>query len=154
MADCLGAGRARGASKSSFLTRIRISSSLLRNLNKVSDQVSELQLANTNVDDDMLSGIGKFKHLRKLKLQNTPITNKTISRLTALDHLESLNLYGSTVTDEILDDIKELKQLSIFTLFKNAIFSWKRVLILRTIKTKWSVLAMVQKYWNWRIFGA
>ena len=88
-----------------------ISSSLLRNLNKVSNQVSELQLANTNVDDDMLSGIGRFKHLRKLKLQNTQITNKTISRLTALDHLESLNLYGSNVTDEILDDLKELKQL-------------------------------------------
>ena len=88
-----------------------ISSSLLRHLNKVSNQISELELANTNVDDDMLSGIGKFKHLRKLKLQNTSITDKSISRLTALDHLESLNLYGSNVTDDIVDELKEMKQL-------------------------------------------
>lgn len=88
-----------------------ITSSLLKKVRKVSEQVSELQLANTNIDDDLASTITQLPHLRKLKLQNSQITNKTIKQLKDLSYLESLNLYGTQVTDEALDDIIKIKSL-------------------------------------------
>ena len=95
-----------------------ITSDLLKELKKVSEQISELQLASTNVDDQLASVISRVPNLRKLKLQNSQITNDVISELKDLKHLESLNLYGTSVNDEIIEDLQNLSSLKQLYLWK------------------------------------
>lgn len=80
-------------------------------LDKFSENVVALNLANSNFSDTLAVALPFFKNLTKLQLQHTAITDKTIEKLKDFEHLESLNLYGTAITENSLSQIQELPQL-------------------------------------------
>ena len=92
--------------------------SILKSLKNVADQIIELDLSETNMDDDLLSYLTNFPHLQKLFLQKTKIKGKDLKGLQDLKYLEYLNLYETPLEDEAISPISQLTGL------KN-IFLWK-----------------------------
>lgn len=80
-------------------------------LKKYAEHIVELNLANSNFNDDLSSQLTSFKNLTKLQLQNTEITDKTMDRLHPMRYLESLNLYGTAITDIGLEKLTPLSGL-------------------------------------------
>ncbi len=83
----------------------------LKQLNKISEQLIELDLSETNLDDDLLSYLNNFPHLQKLFLQKTQVTGKNLEVLNELKYLEYLNLYGTPLEDDALQPIAKLTSL-------------------------------------------
>jgi len=91
-----------------------LSSGKIKKLKSISDNIIELDLSFTNVDDEMMSQLSRLKNLQKLKIQQTDVSAKGIEYLEGLNHLSYLNLYGTKVNDEVfasLDKIKTLKEV-------------------------------------------
>lgn len=91
--------------------------STLKALRKIADQVTVLDLGNTNVDDRMLSSLPELPHLLQLKLDQTVITRKGIIGLPELTYLESLNVYGTSLATLTPDDLSSFPQLQKLYLF-------------------------------------
>lgn len=91
--------------------RSDIDGDLLKRLQPVADQVTELYLGHSNVDDNLLSELGTFKHLQRLHVENTAITDDGLRNLEALPYLASLNLYGTAITDAGLEHVAALPHL-------------------------------------------
>ena len=86
----------------------------LRQLDPVADQIAYLNLGKTNVGDEMLSNLSRFKHLVRLYLDRSAITDVGLQYVNGLPYLEYLNLYGSAITDDglsQLDNLPELKEI-------------------------------------------
>jgi len=83
----------------------------LKQLNKVSEQLIELDLSNTNMNDDLLSYLSNFPHLQKIFLQKTQVTGRNLEILNELEYLEYLNLYGTPLEDEALEPIAKFEGL-------------------------------------------
>ena len=88
-----------------------LSSGKLKKLKSISENITELDLSFTNLDDGMMSHLQKYKNLQKLKIQNTKVSSKGIESLQELKHLRYLNLYGSDVDDEVLELLNNMKGL-------------------------------------------
>lgn len=83
----------------------------LAELEKVKDHITWLSLAQTNVQDEWLSTVGKLTNLTRLQLEKTGITDEGVDQLSGLEHLEALNLYGTSVTDASLSKIQKIESL-------------------------------------------
>lgn len=83
----------------------------LKKLKKIKDQVIELDLSGSNLNDEMISQLASFKNLQKLKIPNTEISSKAINQIIKLDHLAFLNLYGTKVDDEVFKYLGKMKGL-------------------------------------------
>jgi uncharacterized membrane protein len=83
----------------------------LKSISDVALNIVDLDLSYTNVDDQMLSAIKKFKNLQRLKLQNTQINSKAIAHLENLKHLIDLNLYNTKVDDKCLTSLAKIGSL-------------------------------------------
>jgi len=83
----------------------------LAELEKVKDHVTWLSLAQTNVEDEWLSTVGKLPNLTRLQLEKTGISDNGVAQLSSLEHLEALNLYGTNVSDACLPDIQKIGSL-------------------------------------------
>jgi uncharacterized membrane protein len=92
--------------------------SILATFDKVSDNITWLNLAGTKTTDAGLSQLAKLKHLTRLHLDNTAITDKGLQHLKNLQYLESLNLYGTKVSDEGIQQLAGLKNLRKLYLWK------------------------------------
>ncbi len=90
-------------------------------LSDYSEHIVELNLANSNFSDSLVSKLSDFENLTKLQLQNTAITDKGFKEVVKLEHLESLNLYGTTLTDAALEDMNSLSKLTDLYLWKTEI---------------------------------
>ena len=88
-----------------------ISSSQISKLNKIKNNITDLDLSFTNVTDKMLSSIKAYKNLQVLKLQKTDITNKGLNELSTLKNLRVLNLYGTHIDNDGLEKLKEIPSL-------------------------------------------
>ncbi len=95
----------------------------LETLAQAKTQITWLNLANRNINDDMLSIIGRFSNLTRLQIQQNPITDKGIVALANLKNLESLNLYGTEVTDAALSTIEQLPNLEKLFLWQTKVTS-------------------------------
>ncbi len=84
---------------------------IFKQLQKLSEQLIELDLSDTNMNDDLLSYLGEFPHLQKLFLQKTQVTGKNLDVLNDLEYLEYLNLYGTPLEDDALEPIAKLAGL-------------------------------------------
>ncbi|WP_420603046.1 DUF2231 domain-containing protein [Flagellimonas sp.] len=80
-------------------------------LKKYKENIVELNLGYTNLDNELGKQLKKFKHLTKLQLQKTQITNEFVSTLASFEFLESLNLYGAELDDSALEAFKKLENL-------------------------------------------
>lgn len=83
-------------------------------LKAVDDNIVEINLGNTNLDDKLSKHLKKFKNLTKLQLNHTKITSKSLKPLQKLEFLESLSLFGLQFKEDnlaVLDDLPVLKDI-------------------------------------------
>jgi len=80
------------------------------------EELEELLLAGTRVQDQWLYGIGRLANLKKLVMGDTPVTDKGLFCLRKNKHLEFLNLVNCSITDLgvlQLRDFRKIKSLSL-----------------------------------------
>ena len=80
--------------------------------------LSELDLANTQVTAAGLGYIMGNKNLTKLSLANTSIDDAALKQIKGLTNLMSLNLYNTKVTDAGLASLKDMK-------FLRKVYAWQ-----------------------------
>jgi len=88
-----------------------VDESKLTSLLEIKDQLTWLDLSDSNLTDDMAQVISQFSNLTKLKIQNTQITDESIQLMGSLMNLNVLNIYNTSVTDESIASLSELSQL-------------------------------------------
>ncbi|MEM8955249.1 MAG: c-type cytochrome domain-containing protein [Verrucomicrobiota bacterium] len=90
----------------------------IKQIESLAENVTELDLGDTQATDDGLSILSQFSKLTYLDLHNTGVTDATLEAIKELQYLEYLNLYGTGVTDASLPNIAKLKRLK-------AIYIWQ-----------------------------
>jgi len=98
----------------SFLRDTTLSKKDLKRLKKIGNNITELDLSFSNMNDELMPQLSKLKNLQKLKLQKTQVSSKGLKHLENLEHLNYLNVYGTELTDaafESLDKLSNLKSL-------------------------------------------
>lgn len=95
-----------------------ISSSAIELLEIINEQLVELNLADSGIDDEDVLAIGRLSSLHRLRLSNNRLTDQAIMSLAKLPALETLNVYGNSgITDdsvEILTGMSTLVKLYIW----------------------------------------
>lgn len=94
--------------------RIPMSSSgdsLMQSLTPLKEQLTWLDMGDTETTDDALSALPQFKNLTRLHLENTKVTDAGLRHLKEMPYLRYLNLYGTQVSDEGIQQLKGLKNL-------------------------------------------
>jgi len=84
----------------------------IKSLLSLEEQIVELDLSNTGLEDEWTHPINNFKQLSYLRLDKTTISDKTLKNLENLEHLEVLNLHETKVTDEGLKALLEVNPIS------------------------------------------
>lgn len=95
----------------------------LKALDRYSENIVELNLANSQFNDTIANLITPFKHLTKLQVQNTGLTDKSISVFEEFEFLESLNLYGTTISNAVFEFAKNTPALKSLYLFQTNVTS-------------------------------
>ncbi|MCU0345624.1 MAG: chitobiase/beta-hexosaminidase C-terminal domain-containing protein [Saprospiraceae bacterium] len=93
----------------------------LKKLKPVADNIVELNLASSSVDDAMLAALKDLPHLNRLYLAQTAITDKGLTHLDGLQFLEYLNLYQTKVTDAGLAQLQALPKLRSLYLWQTGV---------------------------------
>lgn len=105
-----------------------LTSEQLKSLESAAEHVTWLSLAQTDITDEGLDMISKFKNLTRLELEKTNISDVGVAKLQSLEHLEALNLYGTKVTKACLPDIKNIKSLK-------RVYLWQTDITANDVKT-------------------
>lgn len=92
----------------------------LKSLLEVSDHITWLSFAKSNISDSQLNYISKFPNLTRLQLEKTPLTDTGIKHLSTLKHLESINLYETNVSEKCLEDLSKISSLRRIYLWNTA----------------------------------
>lgn len=87
------------------------------------ENIVELNLGNSAMNDTISEWISRFENLTKLQLQNTRITDNSLAVLEELPYLESLNLYGTTISDPIFEVAKKIPGLKSLYLYQTEVSS-------------------------------
>jgi len=82
-----------------------ISNEQIELLNKVSDHVTILKLADCNLKDEAIKDLVPMKHLTRIDLSKNNLAEGVLTFLTKHEHLESVNLNETNVTRELLDNL-------------------------------------------------
>jgi uncharacterized membrane protein len=140
--------------QNSFVTvslrgRKNLDKNVLKQLQKLSEQLIELDLSDTNMNDGLLSYLGKFPHLQKLFLQKTQVTGENLNVLNELEYLEYLNLYDTPLEDIALEPIAKLAGLKNVFLWQTNV-SPKAIQKLKNIRPRLNVNAGVDD----EVFGS
>ncbi|MGP1992421.1 c-type cytochrome domain-containing protein [Zobellia laminariae] len=77
----------------------------------IKEQISRLDLGQTQITDDIFSKLIELPNLTILLLDNTSITGKDLSLLASLEHLKSINLTSTTIKTEHLAALNKFKKL-------------------------------------------
>ena len=102
-------------------TKANFSAKDLSELRVIRDQVTSIDLGNSNVHDKDLEELTQFAHLQKLHLQNISIGDDGIRQLKALRYLESLNLSGTKISAKTIDEISAWKNLRKLYVYNTAV---------------------------------
>ena len=94
---------------------------LLKHLKEAGENIVQMDLSNTNIDDEMLAIVKDLPHLNRLALDQTSISDKGLANLANLNFLEYLNLYKTQVTDAGLDQLKALPALKSIYLWQTGV---------------------------------
>ena len=93
-------------------TRNTIEKNDLISLQQVKNNITWLNLSNTNLKDNDLGYLAELPHLTRLKIQKNPrITDNGIKAIKGLENLSQLNLYGTGVTDAAFESFSMMKGL-------------------------------------------
>ncbi len=74
-------------------------------LEPLAEQITWLDLGNTQVTDEGVQVIAEMLNLSRLYLQNTSVGDECLAAMSDLKKLEYLNLYGTEVTDDGLEHL-------------------------------------------------
>ncbi|RED95251.1 DUF2231 domain-containing protein [Marinoscillum furvescens] len=86
-------------------------------LPEASENITWLDLSETELHPSLQKAIGRLNNLTRLKLQNSNVTDEWLKAFAGLNHLEVLNLYGTKVSDEsieVLANMTSLKKLYVW----------------------------------------
>ena len=95
----------------SLRDRKDLNATVFKQLKRISEQLIELDLSNTNLTDDLFLEIKNFPHLQKLSVQKTEITGSNLRALSNLKYLENLNVYNTKFNNSAISDLTELSSL-------------------------------------------
>ncbi len=98
-----------------------IASSKLKKLKNYAENITEIDLSFTNMNDDMMSQLRRYKNLQKLKLQNTQVSSEGLRHLEELQHLTLINLYGTQVDDKAFSYLKKIPALTSIYLWQSKV---------------------------------
>ena len=88
----------------------------LRVLLTAQDQITRLDLGESDITDEGLAIVGKLANLTFLKLDGTGVTDEGMQNLLSLSHLVSLNLVDTQITTAGLATVRQLPELErVFT---------------------------------------
>jgi len=94
--------------------------SIFKKLDKVAEQVIELDLSKSNMTDELLVYLKSFPHLQKVFLNETQVTGKNLEVFQEMKYLEYLNL---NVSPKAIEELKNTRpQLNINTGINKDIF--------------------------------
>lgn len=96
-------------------------SSLLDNLENITNQLVRLRLSNQPINDEAVKKIANFKNLTRLNLENTSISDASLEYLKVLPKLEQLNLYGTNITDKGLAVLTKYPNLKVIYLWQTQV---------------------------------
>ena len=102
----------------SFITDSVVMKDELLNLQQLHKQLVWLKLANTSLNDSLMSYISKLDNLTRLDISNTLITDNGLQQLSSLSHLQYLNLMNTRVTSQGVLQLKSNKALASLFLYK------------------------------------
>ncbi len=80
-------------------------------LKKYQENIVEINLGASNMNDTLAVFLKNFEHLLKLQIPQTPITDKGMEYVKSLDHLLTINAFATNVTSKSLDIISEINTL-------------------------------------------
>ena len=83
----------------------------LQQLLPLSSNISWLDIGESQITNDGMNHLSKFRNLERLHLDNTSITDEGIEKLVFLNNLTYLNLYGTDISDLSLESISQMKSL-------------------------------------------
>ncbi|MEL6987356.1 MAG: FN3 associated domain-containing protein [Bacteroidota bacterium] len=83
----------------------------LKRLTKIKENIVELDLSFSNLENNAMSTIAKFKNLQHLKIQNTKVNSEGLKEIKDLPNLKVLNLYNTEVDDNALSSLSKMKSL-------------------------------------------
>ncbi|MBN3520603.1 hypothetical protein JYB62_11400 [Algoriphagus lutimaris] len=89
----------------------KLKSENIEALKEIGEQITWLDLGESDVKDESLSVISDFQNLTKLLLDNNPITDQGASALGGLKNLETVNLYNTSIGDSTLNLLAQIKSL-------------------------------------------
>jgi uncharacterized membrane protein len=95
----------------SFFGKKQFNSKALDELDKISEQVVELNLNNMPLTDEDIKKISRFNNLEKLFLNATSLTGNTLGHLKNQKKLQSLSLSGNPIKESSLAELGQLSQL-------------------------------------------
>lgn len=75
------------------------------------EQITWLDLKESDISDAGLEPVAKLKNLTKLRLEKTSVSDAGLEYLKGLTYLEFLNIYGSQVGDQGIAKLSDLRNL-------------------------------------------
>lgn len=101
-----------------FYVAAKFDQNSLSNLNKVSDQLVELQLSKMPINQESIKLISKLTNLERLNLNFTPIKDANLAPLSSLSRLKVLSLSGTKVGKSelttLLEQLPSLKEIYVW----------------------------------------
>ncbi|WP_149276797.1 c-type cytochrome domain-containing protein [Pareuzebyella sediminis] len=86
-------------------------SSVITNLQRVANNIVELDLSAIPLGDEEMAVIGSFTNLEWLEIDKTPISDKQMENLASLKKLRLLKVFESSITDKSIPVLKNLTSL-------------------------------------------
>lgn len=94
-----------------FLKRKDLTAEDFELLESYDENIVQINLGYTNIDDTSIKWLKPFNNLINLQLQNTAVTNSGLKEIKRFELLESLNLYGTAIDDKGLAELTKLENL-------------------------------------------
>jgi len=89
---------------------------IIEELSDLKEQITELDLSNTALTNDMTSVLKTFKNLKSLRLNGTKITDESLQNIKNLSNLDVLNLFGTAISNDALTNLlKTIQPKTIYT---------------------------------------
>ncbi len=98
-----------------------ISKRMLKKLRSISEQLIDLDLSKTNMDDNLAEYLADFPHLTRLSLAQTSVTGQAFNELKELKYLNYLNLYNTPLEDGAIESLSKFTSLENLYLWRTNI---------------------------------
>jgi uncharacterized membrane protein len=109
--------------QASFISVPENISDLLPRMETISDNIIWLKLGNTELDDNAMQFISRYKNLTRLGLERTKVSDAGLTYLKKLQNLRVLNLSGTQVSMAGLRSVAGMKGLRSLNIYQTLVTS-------------------------------